>query len=285
MHTMIGGRISTLTDGCARRLTFPTRRVRWASWTSKVRNGFALRRISSWREKEPLLHDRYDVPIRELWYLIFGYLVPKTDASRVHKVLRRKDFYGRTLRPEPEDVYRLLWGDFYWSPAFAHEADTFTASHGALADPVRKKVHDLLEPATGGYFRETGNDNSIADAIRIELPIKEIIDGIGGVASDPERGAWLDAAGAVVALDPSVAGDGPQAVLVRRDRLQAFLHKSPYALVWTLLSEKQIIGGWSDRYHGRLVTSGAYWFKEEQTGSFEIVGGKTPRYRSSASNR
>jgi hypothetical protein len=233
----------------------------------------------SWREREVLLEERYDVPRREMWYLIFGYLVPKSEAQRAYRWLRRQNFSGGWLQPKAHDVYRLLWGELFWAPSFALESAALAVPPDALNGVGCKPTERLLIPATGAYVHERGNDNSVLETVQIDFPIAEIVHGIGGGASAPERGAWLDASGQTVCLDPSVAQEGPGAVLVRRDRLEAFLRDSPFALVWTLLSEKQTIGGEAFRaYHGRLVTSGAYWLREASDGTFSLVGGKTSRF-------
>jgi len=233
----------------------------------------------SWREREVLLQDRYDVPRRDLWYLIFGYLVPKSEAQRAYRWLRRQNFSGRWLRPEPGDTNRLFWGELFWAPSFALEPGALTVPPTALGDVARKCTKDLLVPATGSYVYERGNDNSVLDTLRVDFPIADIVRGVGAVASDPERGAWFDASRRIVCIDPSVAQPGPGAALVRRDSLEAFLKNSPFALLWTLLSEKQIIGGNTFRtYYGRLVTSGAYWMREAADGTFSLEGGKTSRF-------
>ncbi len=240
---------------------------------------FCLNTHLSWREREVLLQERYDVPRRELWYLIFGYLVPKSEASRAYRWLRRQNFSGRRLQPEARDTDQLYWGELFWSPSFALQSATLAVPPDALKDVNHKSTERLLIPATGAYMHERSNDNSVVDTIRIGFPIAEIVHGVGGVASAPERGAWLDASGRTVCLDPSVVEEGPGAVLVRRDRLEAFLRDSPFALVWTLLSEKQVIGGDTFRtYHGRLVTSGAYWLREAADRTLSLEGGSTPRF-------
>jgi hypothetical protein len=233
----------------------------------------------SWREREALLNERYDVPRRELWYRLSSYLVPKTKAQRAYRWLRRQNFSGGHFRPQPRDVYRLHWGELFWAPSFVAESAGLRIAPDVLEDIDRKTTPNLLISTTGIYLHERADDGSVLDTIRIDFPIADIVHGIGGVRSAPERGAWLDASGQTVCFDPSVVQPGPGAVLARRDLLEAFLLNSPFALVWTLLSEKQIIGGntFGTRY-GRLVTSGAYWLHETSDQTFHLEGGMTSRF-------
>ncbi|MDD3772673.1 MAG: hypothetical protein PHC38_08470 [Weeksellaceae bacterium] len=55
----------------------------------------------------------------------------------------------------------------------------------------------------------------------------------------------------------------PTALLIDKQALINFLDKNGYAILWTLLGEKQLIGGSLSKkdYIGRLEISGAYTLK------------------------
>ena len=75
------------------------------------------------------------------------------------------------------------------------------------------------------------------------------------------EGEWYDAAGQLVAFDPSVRSQGPTALLLRRDPLIEFLDANGLTLFWTVLGEKQSIGGSMSHqdYRGHLEINGAYF--------------------------
>ena len=216
----------------------------------------ALAMHLDWRESaESPVDDDDDYPRRKLWYLIFAYLVPRDKVD---------DYLGRSGRQQvsshdtPRDEYRLLWGELFWSPAFEVDAFGMVVEHDENGD---------LQPSitTAHYLREHGRDKSSDESYVISFPIREIIKGVGAVGSDPERGAWLDVDGEVVAFDPTVTTPGASALLVRRDALEAFLRPSPYALIWTILSEKQAFGGWNAvKATGRFEMTGTYVWREMQ---------------------
>ena len=226
-----------------------------------------------WREQESILEDKYDMPRRELWSLLHGYLVPKSEAKRVFDWLKEQNFYGAWLDPKPRDAYEILWGELYWSPAFKFDPFGLGIPAEFLDDVETKEPEELLTSAVAYYLREKTRDNSIDDTLHVGFPIKEIVGGMGGCASLPEAGAWIDTGGNIVAFDPSTAVEGPPSVLARRDRLTAYLKNSEFALMWVHLSEKQVVGG-----HGRpdasepFVVSGAYWLEELPDGEFVLRG-------------
>jgi hypothetical protein len=177
------------------------------------------------------------------------------------------------MRPEPDQIYGVLWGELFWRDSINQQSSLLRLGADALVDGTDATGEELFHPATAAYVRERSTDNSVEDALEIDFPIQDLVNGLGAVASDPEQGAWLDADGMVVAFAPAVTTPGPASVLVRRERLETWLRDSTWALVWILLSEKQIVGGDHRHWHGRLVTSGAFWLREAPDGTFTIEGG------------
>jgi hypothetical protein len=96
------------------------------------------------------------------------------------------------------------------------------------------------------------------------------------------EGCFIDKAGQLIAIDPSVREPGSSALLVHRSALLDFLDKHGYAIMWTLLGERRLIGGGMgpDNWKGDTTISGAYRAIGER-----IVGNMSPTFRSPTGNR
>ena len=83
------------------------------------------------------------------------------------------------------------------------------------------------------------------------------------------EGHFYDEWGNLIAFDPSVRFPGPGALLINRDVFLKFLNDNDYDLLWTILGEKNIIGGRlsPEDWKGRLELSGAYRIHHGNVGS------------------
>ena len=75
---------------------------------------------------------------------------------------------------------------------------------------------------------------------------------------------FVDECSELAVFDPTAHEDGPSAVLARDDLVRCYLRESDMTLCWTVVGEKQVIGGGLDReYLGALRISGAYVLGEQ----------------------
>lgn len=110
------------------------------------------------------------------------------------------------------------------------------------------------------YLGESSSrDCSIVDTIQIAVPSKFILDGMD-LRRNGIEGKFFDRRGNLIALDPSVRSPGPHSLLVREDAFVEFMRKEDCDLLWTLLGEKQVLGGRMSPtdWKGRLEVSGAF---------------------------
>ena len=151
----------------------------------------------------------------------------------------------------------MFLGEFFWAPAFHHH---FDQSGYDWTRGYDNRLPKEVLPIASGYIQEyTTYDCSIDDTISIRLPTRWIARQMGlrwnGVEGHP-----FDQKGNLIAFDPSVKTPGPQALLMNRDAFLQFLNENGYDLLWTVVGEKNIIGGRMARedWRGRLEMSGAY---------------------------
>ena len=76
------------------------------------------------------------------------------------------------------------------------------------------------------------------------------------------EGYWYNEHGSLIAFDPSVRSKGPRVLLVRRDAIVNFLESQGLTVFWTLLGEKQFIGGPIQDHNGQLEINGASLLKD-----------------------
>ncbi len=236
-----------------------------------------------WEQPIPSDQDRYEISRRDIFYLLQGYLVHKSDIDRVYDWARQQDFFGRWM-PEGRDFYRLYFGGLYWSPAYKYHDDPYMGSSGwqTVSGRNNYQIPKPILPLTETYNVERGTfDCSIDEGYSIIVPIKQLIDEMG-LHWNGIEGCFFDRTGQLVACDPSVQEPGPGVLLVRRDRFLEFLEEQGYAVLWTLLGEKNLIGGniGPDNWKGRTVISGAYRVVGER-----IVGELSSTFRSPTPNR
>lgn len=207
-----------------------------------------------WKQPAKPGRKDYEQPQRNLWYMIHSYIVRRADATVFFRWAKRQDFMGRWM-PEPQDVYHVHLGEYFWAAAYL---DTLAGYHtnGWTRGDFDRVPTDVLVTAIDFVHESSGFDCSVDRSIRITLPAGMLASGLKLRWSGSE-GRYIDPAGRLAALDPSVFEPGPGALLVRRDALQKYLADNDLELFWTLLGEKQLIGG--DRnVSGRLEISGAY---------------------------
>jgi hypothetical protein len=72
------------------------------------------------------------------------------------------------------------------------------------------------------------------------------------------RFSFVDSTNDVVALDPSAEEIGPPAFLISKEKVTRFLSENNFELIWTVLGERQLVGGHHQEWYGRLEISGVY---------------------------
>lgn len=215
-----------------------------------------LETFYNWEEPTPPEVERYNVPRRTIWYALRSYLVRKEDENRFYTWATHQQLSGRSM-PESHEQSRVLLGEFFWGPAFQYFNTPYHCHAGWTDDGGRLPCSVLV--TTDQYFQERpGYDCSIEETISFYLPAKFIADemhlqwhGVEGRHHAPS--------GELAAMDPSVREKGPRALLMDKELLVSFLDANGYRLVWTLVGEKDEIGGrrCDNEWPGRLEISAA----------------------------
>ena len=218
----------------------------------------------SWGQPNPPEEERYEIPRRDIWYMIRSYFVKKPDMEELFGWAREQDFMGRWM-PESHELDHVFLGEFFWSPAFNYHNVPYYHHDGWTRGWDERVPLEVLV-TTDQYMQEdSGYDCSIDDTTAIYLPCKWLADHMG-LQWNGVDGQFFDRGGRLTAFDPSIAISGPSALVVNREALLSFLEASGHDILWTITGEKDIIGGSMrpDDWKGRLELSGAYRIHDDR---------------------
>jgi hypothetical protein len=231
-----------------------------------------------WTQPTPFDQDRYAISRRDIFYLLQGYLVRESEIDSAYAWASQQDFCGRWM-PEGRQFIDLYLGELYWSPAYEYHKDPYMGSLGWRRAGQRDKqeIPAPILPLSEKYLAEQGTfDCSIDDTYSIIVPVEHLTREMKLRWSGSEA-RFVDEAGQLTAFDPSTREPGSDVLLIRRDGFLEFLEEQDYAVFWTLLGEKKLMGGamGPDDRKGILIISAAY-----QVVDGEISGGLSTTFLS-----
>lgn len=260
----------------------PTDDVEWMKTTSDLPNvkslievthprdgsqWLALSGFYRWEQPTPLEEEPFNITRREIWYLMQSYLVHQSDIDELFDWAVQQNFMGRWMPESSRDLYEVFLGEFFWSPAYAYFSNLYERTVGWQGGDLEDRVPKPIMPLTEGYLKEDkGFDCSIDESYRISLPCQLMVEKMGLQWKGVE-GRFFNQTGELLAFDPSVREAGPSLLLVNRKSFLKFLSDNGFAILWTILGEKQLIGGGYD-YHnwkGRMELSAACRVSNDQT--------------------
>lgn len=212
-----------------------------------------------WKQPATPDYDPYELDRREIWFILHGYIVRKSDAEAFMAWAEKVDF--RALRmPEPPRRYEIFLGEHVWSSA----AGYFQGAYYGDQDWVHPEQGCPVPIQVAGfeYLKESsGFDCSINEGYTINLPSREIIR-LLGLHWSGEAGDYVDADGRLCAFDPAAHDAGPNSFLVRHDILELTLQREGLCLCWTVIGQKWVVPGRyrEHAFHSKRM-SGAYVLK------------------------
>ena len=221
-----------------------------------------LQGFLDWKEKTPPEHKEYDIPRREIWYMLRSYIVNKKDVNKFFDWAVKQNFQGRWM-PESNNVNEIFLGEYPNSVAF----EDLRGNHNTWTTSVRKNGA-LQIPILGTddtYLNEFTLDCSHSGSVSIKLPCKWLVNRMS-LSQKSLDGRFFDKRGKLTTINTSIFEEGsPSILLINKKALTDFLNQSDYSIVWTLLGEKQLIGGplSNKNYIGRLEISGVYTFNSK----------------------
>jgi hypothetical protein len=211
----------------------------------------ALQGYYHWEDVAPLEYERYECSTRAVRYQLRSYIVRSRDAQGLLSWLERQHFHGRWM-PESVTYHQVFAGEYPWAPSCETSRREWVSIGPRNADSPDCQVVVTAEEMPSAFEY----DFSTAEPVSAIVPAPYLVRGMNLIWRPPYR--FADAAGRTVVFCPRTEESEPRALLVEANALHAFLEREDLCILWTLLGEKNIVGGHEGGFRGRLEVSGVY---------------------------
>ncbi|MCW9232873.1 ATP-binding protein [Klebsiella pneumoniae] len=248
----------------------------WISNPSTISNPYGLIEINdndgaewlvleshpSWKEPKIIGKEDWGHPRKNVWCQIRGYLV-KSEEFEIFKNWAGNQHYMGRWMPEGSDRYQLFNREFYWSEAFQFfKSDYYGGSDwtSVIDKESGAKIADVSVSAVN-YLWENEFDKSKTDTLSFLKPSFLIFDKMC-LKNGKEEGSYEDKDGNIVCFASEALNKSKPSLLIKKEPFLKMLNENNLDIVWTLLGEKEIIGGalTSNHHYGRIEFSGSFYF-------------------------
>lgn len=210
-------------------------------------------------EEKILGNERYSIPQKQFWYLIKSYFVPSDQYDIIYKWLSDKNFMNRWM-PESHDRYEMFNREYYWSPAYNYFKKEYYGGEqmSKIYDHENdNNIGDVIV-TTESYLWEAEYDLSKEETFRFYKPCLMLFNELKLSYGNNESYMYSDN-GELICFDNSEGNSGYSCLFFKKSVLKEFLEKYNYKIIWTVLGEKNIIGGHNHDNYGRWpIASGIY---------------------------
>lgn len=205
--------------------------------------------LLKWEQPVPAGEDKYETARKEIWYSISASIVRKEEEDEIFRWARTQNL-ERHSTPLGPDLHNTYLGEYPWARSVPSREDWDPGEQSGFPRPV--------VASSSRYVWSSGYDCSIDDTMSIAVPCRWLVQEMDLRWKWPDS-VFVDDEGRVVAFDPSVHDKGESVLLFNKALFSDFLDRNGYAVVWTLVGEKQILGPSTGprEYNGRLEISGA----------------------------
>lgn len=219
-----------------------------------------------WAEPKKIGEEKWDQPHKRLWCHIRSYIVSDEDFEKLKNWAVQQDYMGRWM-PESRDRYEIYTREYYWSPTYKYFQNEYYG--GESEREIRdKETGEFIANVTipvESYRWEEEFDKSKEATIGFMKPSSVIFNGMNLLHS-PKEGEFLNHDGQVVCFATNVHHNSKSYFLIRKKPFLDYLKENKLNILWTVLGEKQVIGGrtFRENYIGILEFSGAYYLTENK---------------------
>ncbi|PJZ49208.1 hypothetical protein [Leptospira saintgironsiae] len=206
-----------------------------------------------WSENKKYIDIESESPELDGWFRINSVLIRKGDYDSLVKGVEEKTLCDPHIVSVHSTQHQGFFGEYPWHPIYRHIYDWIEPEE---SDSDKIAVKHFIPYST--YEWEAGNhDYSLNHSLQIQLPAKEIIQGMGLTRTLGKLGTW-EQKGKLVFIDPSIEEYGPSYALMQTDTLQKWLEENGFEIVWLIGGEKLMFLSGPGRFFGRLIYSGVF---------------------------
>lgn len=227
-----------------------------------------------WIESKKVGDKKWDKPRKRIWYQLRSYLIADAEYEKAKRWASEQDFMGRWM-PESSNLRGTFNREHYWSPAYNYfkDNDYYDAVEQREIFNSLANEHFKVILTTNDFLWSAEFDQSKEDNISFLMPSSFIYENMKLIFSMEKEGEFTDETGNIICFAPTVDFNTESYLLIKKEPFLKFLKESKLKILWTVLGEKNIIGGRSseDGFHGRLEISGAYFLNESNSVEGNII--------------
>ncbi len=223
-------------------------------------------------EEKILGNEIYSIPQKQFWYLIKSYFVPSDQYDVIYKWLSDKNFMNRWM-PESHNSYEMFNREYYWSPAYNYFKKEYYGGEQISKIYDRENDNEIGDVivTTESYSWEAEYDLSKEETFRFYKPCSKLVKELRLFYGNNESYMYSDN-GELICFDNSEGNSGYPCLFFKKSVLKEFLEKHNFKMIWTVLGEKNIIGGHGRDNYGRWpIVSGIYsMINDEISGNIKL---------------
>jgi len=233
-----------------------------------------LQSYPEWAESKKIGEEKWDYAHKRQWCHVKSFIVNEKEFDKLQNWVTTQDFDVRSM-PEIGSRYEIFNREYYWSPAYKYFLNEYYEGE-TDRNVYNKKTSELIASVNitvENYRWEEEFDKSKEEAIDFLKPSLNIFEGMKLQYSTNE-GEFTNSKGDLICFSVNVNHNSKQYFLIKKKPFLDYLQENKLKILWTILGEKQIIGGRTFRedYIGMMEYSGAYFYKEDK-----LTGKITPK--------
>lgn len=233
---------------------------------NKGDNWLVLESHPSWKEPKTIGNDDWEIPRKEIWCQIRGYLVKSEEFENFKDWATDQHYMGRWM-PEGGDIYQLFNREFYWSEAFQslNSDNDYCLGWSVVNDRKSSKKIANVSVTSINYSWNSELDNSNEKALDFLKPSFLIFNKMN-LKNGKVDGHYEDIKGNLICFSAETVSDSRKYLLIKKEPLLEMLKENNLEIVWTLLGEKRVVGGslFSNEHYNRIEFSGSFYLDNEK---------------------
>lgn len=181
-----------------------------------------------WEEDTAPEYKKYQIDTRAIHYLFNNYMMKATNAKKFKSWARKQDFMGGWM-PDSHSMHNIFLGEY--------------PNVSKCMEEISVKEIPVPILLTDNMYSASGLTNALdSETLNIALPAGWLIQKM--VLENLELNGCFYKDNVLIAFDPSIFyEDMPKVLLFRKEFLCKFLDQEGYSLFWTVVGEKNMIGG------------------------------------------
>ena len=232
-----------------------------------------LEGFPEWAEPKKIGVEKWDTTHKRLWCQVKSFIVKENESDKFYNWAIKQDFMGRWM-PETKERYEIFNREYYWSPSYKYfNSDSILATEEIeIHDKRTGEFISLVTIPVESYRWEEEFDKSKEETLSFMKPSLNIFEGLKLKYSIKE-GEFLNSDDKLVCFDTNTNHNSKSYFLIKKEPFLEYLKENQLKIVWTILGEKQILGGrmFNSNDIGILEFSGAYYLDDNKiTGKLNI---------------